>query len=389
MTRFDPTVATPKTGPVLFLFPSNSRQQRLGELASGTVPKDFFYGFLHLRDQGRPVAMADTRQDPAGLVNHGLLQWEILRNRFSNSGLSRQRVNALKEAISAADMALSFTDWFSLSLGLYGKRAGIGTVLAGGFHGLADIGTTVKPPVSWALESRVRDALAGLDHLFFFGETDRQQSIRRFGLDEGKTSLFLFGIDTDFWTPPGGDGDGDYVLSVGSDPSRDYASLFACGHAGPIKVLTRLAADPGGRANIELIRGSYHGSRVTDVVLRDMYRGARIVAVPLKDVWQPTGYSVTLQAMACGKPVILSRIKGLWDPEVFVSGENCLLVPPGDRAALGEAIRRLQTDAGMRARIGAAARETAVRSFPLARMNRSIEDLVGTIAERHPRMAAE
>ncbi len=374
--------------PILFLFPSNSRQQRLGELASGTVPKDFFYGFLHLRDIGGRVAMADTRQDPPGLVNNGLLQWEILRNRWSNSGFSRQRVNALRNEVSSAAMALTFTDWFSLSLGLYGKRAGISSVIAGGFHGLADIGTTVKPPVSWAINTKVRDALAGLDHLFFFGEADRQESVRRFGLDESKTSLFLFGIDTDFWTPSDDGLAEEYVLSVGSDPSRDYASLFACGYDGAIKVLTRLAVDTGGRAEIELIRGSYHGSQVTDEVLRDMYRRAAIVAVPLKDVWQPTGYSVTLQAMACGKPVVLSRIKGLWDPDVFRSGENCLLVEPGNRADLADAIRRLRADSEMRRQIGAAARETAVQAFPLARMNRSIEDLVATIQNRCPRMAA-
>jgi len=113
-----------------------------------------------------------------------------------------------------------------------------------------------------------------------------------------------------------------------------------------------------------------------------MYRRAAAIAVPLKDVWQPTGYSVTLQAMACGKSVVLSRIKGLWDPAVFVSGENCLLVPPGDPAALADALGRLRGDPALRRRIGAAARETAVTAFPLARMDRSLDDLVATIRSR-------
>jgi glycosyltransferase involved in cell wall biosynthesis len=110
-----------------------------------------------------------------------------------------------------------------------------------------------------------------------------------------------------------------------------------------------------------------------------MYRRADVVAVPLKDVWQPTGYSVTLQAMACGKAVVLSNIKGLWDPEVFRSGENCILVEPGNPAALGTALEQLHADPALRQIIGAAARQTAVEAFALSRMNRSIRELVETV----------
>ena len=44
----------------------------------------------------------------------------------------------------------------------------------------------------------------------------------------------------------------------------------------------------------------------------------------LKNVFQPSGYSVTLQAMACGKPVILTKTRGLWAPEIFVNFKNCI-----------------------------------------------------------------
>ena len=44
---------------------------------------------------------------------------------------------------------------------------------------------------------------------------------------------------------------------------------------------------------------------------------------------QPSGQSVTLQASACARPVVLSRTRGLWDPDRLRDGENVLLVPPG------------------------------------------------------------
>jgi glycosyltransferase involved in cell wall biosynthesis len=87
----------------------------------------------------------------------------------------------------------------------------------------------------------------------------------------------------------------------------------------------------------------------------------------LKDVYQPTGQSVTLQAMSCGAPVILSKIKGLWSDRLR-DGENCLLVPPGDRMALGAAIARVRTDRDLAVRLGTAAHETVEKHFGLDRM---------------------
>ena len=65
--------------------------------------------------------------------------------------------------------------------------------------------------------------------------------------------------------------------------------------------------------------------------------------------------------MAHGRPVVASAVGGLKDA---VEHERTgLLVPPGDPAALRAAIERLLTDATLRARLGAAARERAGERF--------------------------
>ena len=57
-----------------------------------------------------------------------------------------------------------------------------------------------------------------------------------------------------------------------------------------------------------------------------------------------------LDAMACARPVIATRVGGI--PEVVVDGETGLLVPPRDPEALAAAIVRLVKDRNLRAKMG-------------------------------------
>lgn len=363
---------------LLFLYPGRSRQERLAQIDSGSVPRDFYYGLLSMRDSGWDASIGDTRKDPTGRWRKLLLQLESLRSRCLRFGYYHQRVTALAEDLATCDQAISFTDGFSVALGLYGPRLRHGRrpLLLGGFHGLTDIVAEANPLFRWFVAAKVRAGLAGLDHVFFFGEADRRKAIRCYGVPEAKTSLFRFGVDVDFWRPDAKANLGTDVVAVGSDPKRDYDTLVRAPITAPIKLLTRLPVDiPAGKTNIALIEGSYHNAAVSDEGLRQLYCQAAVIAVPLRDVNQPTGYSVTLQAMACGKPVVLSRIKGLWDPEMFVSGDNCMLVPPGDAEAFGVAVETLMNDPDLRRRMGVRARETAERHFSLARMDADIDAL--------------
>lgn len=71
--------------------------------------------------------------------------------------------------------------------------------------------------------------------------------------------------------------------------------------------------------------------------------------------------TVLLEAMACGKAVVSTAVSGALD--VVEDGTNGLLVPPRAPTALAGAISGLLADAGLRARLGAAARHTVVEAF--------------------------
>lgn len=98
------------------------------------------------------------------------------------------------------------------------------------------------------------------------------------------------------------------------------------------------------------------------------YERAAVVACPsLRE-----GFGLACaEAMAHGRPVVASAVGGL--RELVADGETGLLVPPGDRAALGEAVRALLADPERRRRMGAAGRE---RIAALCGWERVVDDTV-------------
>ncbi len=99
---------------------------------------------------------------------------------------------------------------------------------------------------------------------------------------------------------------------------------------------------------------------LTDDEVRDLYGGAAAVVVPTKDVPQPSGQSVTLQAMACARPVVLTRTRGLWAPESLRDGQNVVLTAPADSEALARSVRFLLDDERRASAIGTSARDTVL-----------------------------
>lgn len=73
---------------------------------------------------------------------------------------------------------------------------------------------------------------------------------------------------------------------------------------------------------------------------------------------------VLLEAAACGKPIVATRVGGI--PELVNEGETAILVPPGDPGAVAEAVVRLLNDAEGARRMGASGRQWVVSRFDAA-----------------------
>lgn len=161
-----------------------------------------------------------------------------------------------------------------------------------------------------------------------------------------------------------------------ADPEDPPHVLFV-GRLAPEKgILEFLEATEGMRRVI--VGDGPLRSRVSEAVgfvppsqLGPYYERAAVVCVPSRR----EGYGVVArEAMAYGRPVVASAVGGLLD--AVKDGSTGVLVPPKDPGSLRLQVARLLTDAGLRQRLGAAARRWA-----LERLDGSSRQLVAVYAE--------
>jgi glycosyltransferase involved in cell wall biosynthesis len=88
--------------------------------------------------------------------------------------------------------------------------------------------------------------------------------------------------------------------------------------------------------------------------------------------------NVLLEAMAAGRAVVASRVAGI--PDVATDGVDAVLVPPGDAAALAEALGRLRSDRALRERLGRAAQAAARERLGWDRAARAFEEAYAAAA---------
>jgi glycosyltransferase involved in cell wall biosynthesis len=126
--------------------------------------------------------------------------------------------------------------------------------------------------------------------------------------------------------------------------SADAVQLVIAGEGPDRKQLEERAAELGIAERVRFL-GAQPRERIVE-----LFHAAD--ATILSSSWENFPHTV-VEALAAGTPVLAMEAGGV--AEVVRDGENGLLVPPGDTAALGEAVRRYFADDGLRERLRDAA----------------------------------
>ena len=89
-----------------------------------------------------------------------------------------------------------------------------------------------------------------------------------------------------------------------------------------------------------------------------------------------------IEMMAAGVPMVCTEL-GTGTSVVNLDGETGLVVPPRDPTALAAAVRRLIEDDGLRARLGAGAKQRARGHFSREAMVDGVEAAYVEALDRH------
>jgi len=106
----------------------------------------------------------------------------------------------------------------------------------------------------------------------------------------------------------------------------------------------------------------------------ELFRAAD--ASVLSSAWENFPHTL-VEALAVGTPIVATAVGGV--PEIVRDGENGLLVPPGDPAALAAALRRYLGDAELQERLRAAAAASVEHLRP-ERVYGRLEELLAQVA---------
>ena len=262
-----------------------------------------------------------------------------------------------------------------------------------------------------------RTAIEAADAVIAVSQETRADVLRHFAIAPEKVHVVHNGIDLDEYRAVPGT---DVLTRHGIDPGRPFV-LFVGRITRQKGIIHLVDAIPKIDPSIQVVLAA--GAPDTPEIGREMEAGvARVAAARPGVIWirdmlpraeviqlythaavfccpsvyEPFGI-INLEAMACGTPVVASKVGGI--PEVVVPEETGLLVdvglkpgtgfepadPAAFSAALAAAINRLAADPALRARFAAAGRARVEAHFSWERIANTTLALYEDVIAAHAR----
>ena len=339
--------------------------------------------------------------DRAGAVAHR--PWDLLLD--ANAALQTISTDlAMAAAVGSADLVHSHTWYANLAGHLAATLYGIPHVMT--VHSLEPLRPWKAEQLgggyalsSWCEKVAVESAAA----VIAVSAGMRSDVLAAYpALHPGRVHVIRNGIDTTEYAPDPGT---DALAMHGIDPGRPYVLfvgritrqkglsvlLRAAEHLDPaiqLVLCAGLADTPELEAEVTGLVEHLRSARTGVTWIPGMLPKAQVIQLlshatvfVCPSLYEPLGI-VNLEAMACGAPVVASRVGGI--PEVVVDGQTGLLVPPDDPAELAKAIMSLADDKERAAAMGAIGRRWVTAEFSWAAIAAQTAELYATLYAELP-----
>jgi len=358
--------------------------QRRGALAAGAGAPERYLLFGLDESAAKGIRVRHNLERPlpspgwARLVDRGA-NWAV--QRAGGYGGDLHSVLPSLRTLNRADVVCSTVDTVGIPLALL-HRAGL-----------------ARPPlvyVSIGLPERIaklregRAARTYLDALrrvtAFVAYSEYEAGLLRELVGEGGVPPIVFvpfGVDVAYFVPVTSVEPDIDVVAIGADPHRDFALLLAIAERHPGRRFRIVAGRDAARGLGSLPANAELEVDIPLREVRDRLARARVVALPVRANSYSGATTVLLQALAMGKPVVVSRTPAIATGYGLVDGGNCRLVEPGDEREFEEALLGLLADATAAERLGVQARLTAELELSWERYTTAMTDVIAAAVERH------
>ena len=364
---------------VFYLFRDAPQRRAALALPEGSAARYALYGMDGLTARGFTV---EHNLGPAPAVwaraAGAASKWAL--ERAGGYGGDFATVLSSLRRVNRADAALSTVDTVGIPLMLLSRARLVRTPFVYAAIGLPERLARLRTARMERLYAR---ALGDAAAVIAYSEHEADV-LRRWASERGvaaRVEFVPFGVDTDAFRPVADPADLD-VVAVGADPHRDFALLMDVARALPA---TRFHVVTTAEHARSLGPHPANVAVETDLPFDEMRRRlerARVVALPVRENSYSGATTVLLQAMALGKPVVVTRTAAIAGGYGLEDGVDVRLVPPGDVRAFGAAVAELLADPPRAAALGTAARASVETGPTWERYVERLADLLSAVAGR-------
>ncbi|HTW96828.1 MAG TPA: glycosyltransferase family 4 protein [Candidatus Methylomirabilis sp.] len=353
---------------ILFVFKDSSLERIINEKKLGEEPADFLFGFDYLNKNRFSAQLINApRGEVKGLTRNffHLAEWPF--RKITRLGLALEIYPLFKKEIKNADIIFCSTDGTSFGI-LFWKK--IGLIKADVIAMIQSLPERVNRFRNFPLVRRfISSLLNQASVILTFTEFAQKDLIADFRLNGDKIHSFPFGVDTNFWKINTSGRKENFILSIGNDGNRDYPTLIeALPEETELKIITKRPIDLKHKL-VKILSG------ISNEEVGKLYNQALFVVIPsIKVKNESPGQSTAMQAMACGKAVIIPRLPTM--EEIFTDREHCLFYEPENAADLREKINIFLADKILCEKIGAKARRLIEEKYNCRKMAERLENIL-------------
>jgi hypothetical protein len=195
-----------------------------------------------------------------------------------------------------------------------------------------------------------------IDRILVYSTAEERLAIDELHVPARQVERLYYHADEKFFRPDDSAVEPGLICAAGQ-LLRDYDCLIAAVRDLPVRVQIA-AGSPWIESKLEPGAALPHNvswGKLDRFDLRNLYARSELAVVPIKQNKYQTGIATILEMMAMGKCVVASKTEGQTD--TIVDGVTGVYVPPGDPAALRQAIEGLLANPDRIRDIGRAARK--------------------------------